>query len=449
MTSVFRSAAYRIAFAASLLFALAIAVLGSAVYRAADAEFRRQQDEAIVQESDDLVAQHNSEGRKELLQALARRERGRTTNGFGYALVASDGRRLAGAFESAVPPPGWHDIFSGGSKDGDPARALVVALADGSRLIVSADTDAVEQLDETIVRLFLGAFAVVVLLGVVGAILLGGYIRMRLGRIGRTAEAVVGGAFDRRAPVGSANDEFDQLALALNAMLDRIEMLMNNLRQVSSDVAHDLRTPLARMRSRLEEAVDGSADADALRAALTDAIERNDELLALFSAILRISEVEAGALERTFGAVDLSTLAAEICETYRPALADSGRKLGASLEPDIVVRGDRELIAQAMVNLIDNAQAHTPVGTTVTVVLSQSPAGPSLSVADNGPGVATSDHDSIVRRFVRLDSSRTTRGHGLGLNLVSAIAAAHGAHLTISDNEPGLRVMMTFPKDTR
>jgi signal transduction histidine kinase len=246
--------------------------------------------------------------------------------------------------------------------------------------------------------------------------------------------------------VSARNDEFDQLALALNAMLDRIAQLLENLRQVSSDVAHDLRTPLARLRNQLETALDGPREVAAYRTGLKRAIERSDELLKLFAAILRISEVEGGSLKRTFARVDLTDLVTDLCDSYAPAIIDGGRTLTCRAEPDLALNGDRELIAQALINLLDNAQTHTPRGTHITIAATGDAAHVRLGVADNGPGVVPEDRERITRRFARLDSSRATPGHGLGLNLVVAVAHVHGGDVVIDDNQPGLRVTLILPR---
>jgi len=229
-------------------------------------------------------------------------------------------------------------------------------------------------------------------------------------------------------------------------MLDRIAHLLDNLRQVSGDVAHDLRTPLARLRNQLAETLDSGGDAAATRTALKRAIGQSDDLLALFAAILRISEVEGGALSKTFARVDLSDLVNDLCDSYAPAVSDGGRTLDCEIEPNIRLHGDWELIAQAVINLLDNAQHHTPPGTRIIVAADADEVWIRLSVADNGPGVAAEDRPRIARRFARLDSSRTTPGHGLGLNLVEVIAEAHGGTLLIDDNMPGLRVTMVLPR---
>jgi signal transduction histidine kinase len=222
-------------------------------------------------------------------------------------------------------------------------------------------------------------------------------------------------------------------------MLDRITQLMENLRQVSSDVAHDLRTPLLRLRNQLEQV--GTVEGAARRA-----IEQGDALLALFASILRIAEIESGALTWSFVPTDISALARDMAESYAPALFDGGRVLTWTIDADVLVVGDRTLLAQAIINLLDNAGRHTPPGTNIELVLSCDARLAFLSIADNGPGVAHADRERILQRFVRGEASRTTPGNGLGLSLVSAVAAAHGGGVAVNDNEPGFRLLLTLPR---
>lgn len=443
MRKLAASAAYRIAFVYSAAFALAILVLGVAVYFAADANFRGQQDAGIVEESKELVGDFRDEGLGDLLETIAARENGGSANPYGYALYDRAGRRIAGALDTPMPRPGLRDITFTDPREGtDPARALTTIIPDGHALTVALDPEALERIDATILGFFAIAFVLVLAIGIGGALILGAYLRRRIERISGTARAIVAGDFGQRVPVGTRNDEFDQLARALNAMLDRIAQLLDNLRQVSSDVAHDLRTPLARLRNSLEAALDGTAD----RAALKSALRQSDELLSLFAAILRISEVEGGEIGRSFAPVDIVRLAVDLCETYVPAVADGGRSLSCRAIGEAIVCGDHELIAQALINLLDNAQAHTPEGTNIVVMLNSDATTVHLTVADDGPGVAAENRERIVRRFVRLEGSRSTQGHGLGLNLVAAIAAAHGGRLVIDDNAPGLRGTIVLPR---
>ncbi|MES2056427.1 MAG: HAMP domain-containing sensor histidine kinase, partial [Pseudomonadota bacterium] len=411
MANLRTSAAYRIAFTYAAAFAAAILLLGVAVYFAADAEFRQQRDQTISDEIADLA----QEGRgQKLAREIAEREAGRTTHSFGYALFDSNGKRISGALDTARPPTGFSMIIFRDPVEGpDAARAKAIDLPSGERLVVAVDSEAIETIDATILTLFGTAFVIVLVIGAAGALLLGRYLRHRLGAIEVTANAIVAGDLAQRMPVGPNRDEFDTAALALNAMLDRIAGLMENLRQVSSDVAHDLRTPLLRLRSQLEQV--GKVDGAAQRA-----IDQGEELLKLFGSILRIAEVEGGGLEQGFTRIDLSALAEDVADSFLPALSDSGRNFCWTVTPDIIVRGDRELLAQAIANLLDNTRIHTPIGTNVILLLETSPEWIRLSVADNGPGVPAADSQAILRRFHRTEASRTTPGNGLGLSLVTA-----------------------------
>lgn len=437
MISVRASAAYRIAFTYAAAFAAAVLLLGMAVYFAADAEFRRQRDQAISEEVADLAREQDP---RELIQEIDGREATRTTDSFGYALFDQAGRRIAGGLDTPRPDAGFSVIVFQDAVEGpDFARAKAVDLAGGRRLVVAVDSEAIETIDRTILSLFGGAFVVVLAIGAAGSIILGRYLRARLSAISSTANAIVDGDTTQRVPVGPRGDEFDVVALALNSMLDRIAGLMENLRQVSSDVAHDLRTPLLRLRNELEQVgkVEGAAER---------AIELGEELLRLFAAILRIAEVEGGGLERDFGSVDLSALAETVCEGFLPAVFDSGRILTSNIVPDIKVLGDRELLAQAMANLLDNAIVHTPPGTTIALGLSQNDGMAILFVADDGPGVPPTESLRLTQRFFRAEASRTTRGNGLGLSLVAAVANVHVGKIMI-DGSHGLRVTLMLPME--
>jgi signal transduction histidine kinase len=447
MTSWKASAADRIAFVYSGAFALGVAILGVAVFWAMHVAFTRQLDAVIADEAATLAAEaRGDDGMGELADTIAQREAGASRTGLLYAVFDREGRRIHGTLRTPPPPaPGIQDIgFTGARGEEDSGRGLAIDLAGGNRLLVAANDERLSQIDRIIISVFAAGFAAILLLGIAGALLLGAYLRRRLNAIGEGAEAIIAGDIGRRMPVSPRGDEFDRLASSLNAMLERIGGLIENVRQVSSDVAHDLRTPLTRLRNQLEQG-EAAVDAGANAKVIEEAIRRVDEVLALFAAILRIAEVESGQIRRSFGPVDLSALAVELAESYAPALADGGRALAWSVEPDLRIEGDRELIAQAIVNLLENAQGHTPKGTAIEMTLAASGDAVRLSVADSGPGVAAADRDRIVRRFIRLDGSRATAGHGLGLNLVAAIARLHHAQLRFADNRPGLIVAIEFP----
>ena len=440
------SAAYRIAFANFGAYAIGLALLGVVVFFAMHIAFTRQLDATISDELGTLVDEYRGGGERELVEAIAEREQSASRTRMLYAVFAPDGRRLHGSMQTTRPRLGLHDITFIDPREGpDTARGIAVDISPSERLLVAADREWIERIDETVLTVFGIAFLAACLLGLAGAMVLGNYLQQRLRSISGAAEAIIRGDIRERMPVSGRRDEFDQLASTLNRMLDRIEGLLENLRQVSSDVAHDLRTPLARLRNRLEQGAVDHRESGRDREIIEDAIQRVDEVLSLFAAILRIAEVEGGETKRFFAPVDLSALASELAESYAPAIQDEGRTLLWSIEPDVTVVGDRELLAQAGINLIENAQRHTPPGTLIRLTLVAAGNSVCLGVVDDGPGVSKADLGRIVKRFARLERSRNTAGYGLGLNLVSAVAKLHGGRLHL-ENRGGLVATVELPR---
>ncbi|MEO8454987.1 MAG: HAMP domain-containing sensor histidine kinase [Sphingomicrobium sp.] len=420
-----------------------MALLGLVVFGVMHVAFFRQLDAMVSDEAQTLVDEYQSGGLGELNEAIAVRESSRSPTRMLYAVFTPDGHRIAGNLQAGRPPLGLHDItFIDPSEGPDRGRGIGIDLSPRERLLVMADREWIERIDRTVISVFAVAFLAACIIGFGGALLFGNYLRQRLNSISGTAKAIIAGDIRERMPVGGRGDEFDQLAATLNRMLDRIEGLLENLRQVSSDVAHDLRTPLSRLRTQLERGKQTSGDQTGL---IEGAIAQLDQVLSLFAAILRIAEVEAGETRRYFTAVDLTALTTELAESYAPAVQDHGRTLLWSIEPGLQVLGDRELLAQAAINLIENAQRHTPEGTVIRLTLVAANHWACLRVIDDGPGVATADLPRMVKRFARLETSRNTAGYGLGLNLVSAIARLHSGRLVLKDNAPGLAATIELP----
>lgn len=450
MLRLFSSAAYRIALVYSVAFTLLMVLLGTVLYFAFHAALIHQLDSGIINEMTELTVDYRHRGLAGLTGAIAQRVRASTTHDLGYALFDKAGKRIAGHLNTPLPPLGARNIVFIDPREGpDPARARVRRLDNGMTLVIAADQGPVEEINDTMLSLLFGALIAVVVVGLAGGLVLGGYLQKRLGRISAAAQGIMAGDLSQRITTSPRNDEFDQLAVTLNHMLDRIGALMENLQQVSSDIAHDMRTPLSRLRSRLERA---RADAGRRRdtsAAIDDSLAAVDELLAMFSAILRISEVESGEPKRAFRWFDLSALVQEICQSYAPAIEDNGRVMQWQVAADIHLAGDRELLAQAIINLVENAQKHTLPGTRISVSLERTGDIVAVSVADNGPGVSDEDRDRITGRFIRLEQARSTPGNGLGLNLVAAIVALHDGDLAFEDNDPGLRAIISLPASDR
>jgi signal transduction histidine kinase len=441
------SAAYRIAFAYAAAFAAGTALLGIIVYWSMHVAFTHQLDAMITDEAQTLVSEYKSDGGDgELADAIAQREGSRAPERLFYAVFAPDGRRVMGSLRTSIPELGIHDLsFTDPAEGIDSARGLAIDLSPQRRLLVAADREWIERSDQTVIAVFAFGFLGVCALGVAGALALGAYLRRRLRALSDGAGAIMGGDIRRRMPVGPLHDEFDQLAVALNRMLERIEGLLDNLRQVTAGVAHELRTPLSRLRNHLERGVSDIGSTDPAAPIIEDALRRVDDILALFAAILRIAEIESGETRRLFERVDLSLLATELAETYAPVARDGGRNMLWSVEPGVTVLGDRELLAQACINLLENARTHTPSGTLIRLTLIASGGYACLQVTDNGPGIAKADRSRAVQRFIRLDHGRTTNGHGLGLSLVSVVAGQHNGKLQLRDSGPGLAATIQLP----
>jgi signal transduction histidine kinase len=405
-------------------FGFATLVVGGIAFEVVHEELEQQLDHRVAAETAALIDE-GDDGTNGVAKAIARREAARSTASLDYRLVDATGRVVAGKLDAMVPAePGYVELLPY-SRDGERkiAQSLITRLPGGHRLLVAADRAVIDEMDATMIRLFAGAFGAIMLLGIGSAWIVGAVTRSRLARIDRTALAIIDGDLTRRMPITGQGDEFDRVAETLNRMLDRIGLLMDNLRQVSSDVAHDLRTPLTRLHNRLDEAL-GSEDRKVQLQAIEAASAQSRELLDIFAALLRIAEVEGLGSRAQFGDVALSDLVEGIVDTYRPDMEAGGHILVASVTPDITLIGDRRLLQQLLTNLLDNALTHTPIGTTVRVTLERRADSVQLQVADDGPGVR-SEVSKLFERFTRDERSRTTAGHGLGLALVSAIATAH------------------------
>jgi len=328
-----------------------------------------------------------------------------------------------------------------------PGRAFQVVLQGGFKLLVGRDVKEVNAVESTIRSTLLWALAITAFFGVVGGVWISRNVIRRLELINRTSREIMSGDLTRRIPVQGNRDELDDLASNLNQMLDQIERLMMGMREVADNIAHDLRTPLNRLRNKLEGALIGHASREETILALESAMNEADGLISTFNSLLLIAEAETGAHRDTLELVDLSEVVHDIADLYEPAAEDRGISLKFVAPSRVSVRGNRSLLARAAANLVENALKYTPEGGTVTVSTGISPrdARPTFSVRDTGPGVPEEDRERVLDRFVRLERSRNTPGSGLGLSLVAAVARMHDATITLEDASPGLVATLTFP----
>ncbi|HEY6432231.1 MAG TPA: ATP-binding protein [Acetobacteraceae bacterium] len=424
-------------------------MLGIAVLIAARTALQQQVQARIDSELSFLGREYSQGGLDHLLDLV--RTRGRGASALDYLVQARDGRHLAGEMPTiAGLRPGWMEIVvaetteDGGRPERDMAR--VVALDGGALLAVGTDLGQLGDVEEAVVTAFAWTVSLAALLGIGGGVWLSRAFLRRVDAIARTAEGIIAGDLTRRVPTGGTGDDLDRLAATLNRMLDRIATLMESLHQVSSDVAHDLRTPLTRLYQRLEEARASASTITDYEAAVDSAVAEADGLLQTFASLLRIAQVEGASPTAGFTAVDLSALAETVADAYQLDIEAQGYRLATAIDSDITIRGDRELLTQAFANVVENALRHTPPGTLIRIELhARANGGSCISVSDNGPGVSADDLPKLVLRFYRGEHSRTTPGSGLGLSLAHAVAELHGACLEIGSLNPGLRVQFVFP----
>jgi len=444
-----RTASFRLAALYVAVFTASALVLGGAVFLAARSALEQQMAARIETEAAYMRGEFSAGGLAHLVAIV--RARGRGASALDYLVQDRDGTHLVGEMPlTTALQPGWTTIkVPEATEDGgrpEHVRALTSDLGGGLLLAVGDDLGRITEIEEAVTRAFLATVGLAALLGIGGGALLSRAFLARVDAITRTAEAIIGGDLARRVPVRGTGDDLDRLAGTLNRMLDRIGALMDSLHQVSSDVAHDLRTPLSRLYQRLEDARAHARSVSDYEVAVDAAVREAEGLLETFSALLRIAQVEGASPRAGFGDVDLSAMAESVVDAYRPDAEEAGHRLTAELAPGIAIHGDQELLTQAVANLVENALRHTPSGTRINVRLSEGrETGPCLAVEDDGPGVEAESLPRLVHRFYRGERSRTTPGNGLGLSLVAAVADLHGATLRLKNAEPGLWVSLVFP----
>jgi signal transduction histidine kinase len=325
-------------------------------------------------------------------------------------------------------------------------RVLSVDLPGRFHLLVGRDVQDRLAIRELIFRSLAWAAAIGLGLALVGGVLVRRSILRRVEAIDGTTRAIVRGDLSRRVPSRESSDEFDRLTRTINDMLAQIQILVDNVRNTSNAIAHDLRTPLAELRSRLEGLLRRESLTERVAGELTDAVSDIDRLIGIFNALLRLAEVDSGVQRAAFGDVDIAALVTQVVEFYEPLAEEKGQALEADTVTPLVVRGDRFLIAQAVGNLVDNAIKYTPSGGRIRVSAMGKEGQCAIAVADSGPGIAADQRDRATERFYRGDTSRGTPGVGLGLSLVSAVARLHGGSLDLADHQPGLIATLILPE---
>ena len=433
---------------AAFLFASMLA-LGVLVYVMMGAAFRDEVLQFCDQDLSAIERGYSTEGLSEATEIINQRMAAPSGSDF-FLLQTAQGRRLAGNLPAMPARPGatrlaYPRLAHGNGEEGHEILGRGKLLAPGLFVFVGRDLYFANSAKEKILRALIWMLAATLLLAVLGGVLLSRSFLKRMDDIARTCRAIIAGNFGDRIPTRGTKDELDRLSGAINEMLDRIEDLMESVHRVSNDIAHDLRTPLTLLRHRLEQARVSAKTPQDYSRAVDDAISVSDRLLAIFSALLRIAQIESGARRSAFERVDLRALLQELTDIYRPVSEDSGHPFSTELGATVNVQGDRDLLLQLFANLVENAINHTPAGTAIRLTLCKAMNGVVATVADCGPGVPAERVPDLFKRFFRLEQSRSTPGHGLGLALVAAIAELHDAKIAVRDNRPGLRIEIEFP----
>lgn len=464
LPSFARTTAFRLTLLSAALFAFSSFVILALVYAATVTAGIRRADNAVMQESIAVEARFRAEG-----VAAANRyivQRSVAGGEFLYLLNQPSGRRLSGNISNlpSTPPDAQGRVrFSyerapvGGQASAEPSRAargLISELEGGYKLFVGIDVEDEARFVTYILNAVLIASGLAVAMGIVSGAVVSRRFSRRLDDINAAAREVMAGRLQTRAPRNFSGDELDDLASNFNDMLDRVERLMQRMRSAGDSIAHDLRLPLTRMRGRLEAALVGSGDLADREAALAQAISDADELLKTFNAVLSLTRLQTGERRRALEKLDPAEIIADMAELYEPVCEETGHDFAADTEPGLSVLGDRELLAQAVANLVDNAIKYTPEGGAIMLRLRETSGGEvEISVTDTGPGIPSEDRARVLERFVRLEASRNLPGVGLGLSLVHAIAEVHGAEMTLDDGPgsstgegTGLRVALRFPR---
>ena len=462
----FYSTVFRLTVSAVTLLALAAAAVIWAVGTTANGIVTRTTEAAIQADAAQLRTEFANGGLDALAAAVT--ERSRHATGALYYLADANGRKRAGNLAERPAEvrggarAGVFEYHLPGARNNEPqiAAGLLIDIDTGKGfLLVARNIDGQHALLAAIYRSLGFGLAALALIGGGVGFLLARHLLRRIDGMSQASQAIMTGDLTGRLPLQGSGDELDRLATQLNLMLERIERLMSGLREVSDNIAHDLKTPLNRLRNTAETALSDPRGSLAWREGLERTIEEADNLIATFNALLLIARLEAGAIEESFENLDLAAIAADVVELYAPVAEDRGFQLAIDARPPIPIRANRQLVGQAIANLIDNAIKYgaAPTATpsapatsadrspVITVAAEITGNQAVLCVADHGPGIPTADRERALKRFVRLDASRTRPGTGLGLSLVAAVAQLHRGTIRLEDNRPGLRVILALP----
>lgn len=441
---IFHTEGFRIAAIFVAIFAISAAALAIVTLAVVDQELRSQIVQFANADIGSVKDGYRTQGVREASEVVGQRMASPGASDF-FLLQRNGSEKLAGNLPPMQALTGVIE-FPHPAAAGRAIPGVGAFVAPGLYVFAGSDLRATQMARQRILRTLIWIFAGALALALLGGTIVSRTFLRRTDEIVTTCRAIMAGNLASRISVRGTEDELDRLSETINAMLDRIAALMDNLKQITSDIAHDLRTPVTHLRHRLERARDQSSKVEDYDQALEAAIAASDDILALFSALLRIAQIEGGARRANFAPLDLSGLLTRLGDVFGPVAEDARHHLSLVPGDPVTILGDRELLTQAFSNLIENAILHTPAGTIVTVSLAHRNGEAVVTISDDGPGVPPDEHPKLFQRFYRLEASRTRPGYGLGLPLVAAIAELHGASIAI-ESQPGrgFAISLRFP----
>ena len=453
LAKTLRSSTFKLALVWIGLFGVLVLALVGYVYWSTAAYVRSVSDRAVEAEQTSLRKVYDSTGRRGLIAAIEDRIADESFEGGVYLLADPSFTPVAGNLKvwpsTLKGSKGWGDFMARewepGATDRPALRGTFDTLPDGYHLLVGKDIDDLDEFAKKIETVLLCGVALIFVIAGVASVSVTRRTVGQIEAINATSQAIMQRGLGNRIPLRGTQDEWDQLSENLNSMLERIESLMAEVKQVSDNVAHDLRTPLTRMRGRLEKVYSRQQNGKHDQMLIGDTMADLDAVLRMFSSLTRISQIEAGDRTSAFRTVSLAKIASEVVELFDAAAEDKRGRLKVDMNQGALVMGDRDLLFDAVANLVDNAIKHGREGGRVTVEVTQNDDGAVISVADDGPGIPSNECQHVFKRFYRLERSRRTPGNGLGLSLVAAVARLHGAEIKMGDNAPGLKFQLQFP----
>lgn len=447
--NILRSTSFRLALIFSLMFISAFIVTGMIVYQLVRWELQQRQDQTIQETFAVIAAAYGDQDITDLLDTVQTYIKASGDRQRVFSLVDSSGKVLAGNIPGLKFPEGWSNI------DGDemqlpedrPYRIFSGAV-DGNRLTVGLSQRETENIEAIMLQSFGWASIIVLLLAISGGGLIALRVQRRFGAVRSTMEYVARGNLDARIPIVGRGDDVDLLSRDINDALARLAATVESMRQVSTDIAHDLKSPLNRLKMTVDEAQAKQETGQPVIPELEAASAEADRINETFEALLRIAQIEAGARKSRFSAVDVGDILRSLADIYANVAEDSGQRLTTNLDElsHSVVLGDRDLLTQMYANLVENAIRHCPSGCDIVIRSEANAEMIATYVEDNGPGIPRPEHGNVFRRLYRLEKSRTSPGSGLGLSLVKAVADLHGASIAMENSEPGLRVKIAFQR---